>query len=332
MRVSAASLATSRFSAEQAVRFLSAELPVRADRLVRALEPEAPHFAALPSFGALLDSLTRAASACGLRDAAGVAQGARALREGHAALETGVRALVPELRALALEPRGCASAIAAVERVAVGVHRHLIAQRMLVAHLDASCEPSALAEPLCVRACDLGTLCAATADDAVLFCREKHGDAPEVCFAPPAYVHFSLMEVLKNALGAHVRRYGVLGLCDAPPVELALAASAGNAATMRVTDRGGGMDFEARLAAARFFSSTSEERAPSYTYSRAFGSQYDGLGVGLPLAAAHLRFLGGDLAIGTFGDGCTAFLSIDRTGGARTDPADDEEHARCSCG
>lgn len=332
--VPVAALARATFSPEQATRFVSAELPARARWLLQRLQQDGARLAALPPYGALLDTLSRAAGRPE-EPTGGAAAAARSLRDEHEQLEAGLRALVPALRDVAraaddLAVRG------AVQRVATRAHRHVISQRVLLAHLAASCEPEAPAEPTCIGACDLSALCASTAEEALLFCREKHGDAPELRVAlpktllactVPSYVHFSLMEVLKNALGSHVRRYGVLALCDAPPVELALAPSAGGAAVLRVRDRGGGMGVDERRLACAFFHTTNPEREPNYTYSRAFGSQFHGLGVGLPLAAAHLRYLGGDLVLSSFGGGCTAYLALDRTGGPRTDPmpAQDDE-------
>lgn len=324
--VAIAGLARS-FTLEQGASFLAIELPSRASWLLHCLRQDEQRLAMLPPFGELLDTLDRTASPR-LRPQSDAAAAARSLRDGHDAFESNVRALVPVLRGHASQHDW--AAWSAVQRVATRVHRHLVAQRVMIAHLVASSEPGTVAEPLCVGSCNLVELCESTAEEATLFCREKHGDAPELRFdrpngalracTVPAYVHFSLMEVLKNALGSHVRRYGVLNLCDAPPVEVALAPSAGNAATVRVRDRGGGMSLGARQLATSFFFTTNQEREANYTYSRAFGSQFDGLGVGLPLAAAHLRYLGGDLVLSSFSESTTAYLTLDRTGGPRTDP------------
>ena len=54
-----------------------------------------------------------------------------------------------------------------------------------------------------------------------------------------------------------------------------------------VTDYGGGWA-SASADAATFLHTTNPPREPTYTYSRAFGSTFEGLGMGLPLAALHL--------------------------------------------
>jgi signal transduction histidine kinase len=324
-------LSKGSFSPSQAVGFLSDEIPVRNSWLLRLIQSDAGHFAAIPPFGDLAQGLERSLErppAGG--EAAAVATVAHALSEQHERFEASIRALVPALRDLNARSLDM-GARAAVQRVARHAHQHLVSQRVLLAQLETSlAEGGEAAEPRCEAICDLGALCASTSEEAALFCREKHGDSSEVrvelpdaavrCCTVPAYARFALTEVLKNALGAHVRRYGVLDVCDAPPVELRLAA-AGSTATVRVSDRGDGMSRETRRAAQRYFYTTNDEREPNYTYSRAFGSQFDGLGVGLPLAEAHLRYLGGDLVLTSMpGEGSCAYLTIDRTGGRLTDP------------
>jgi signal transduction histidine kinase len=304
-----------RFTLAQGVKFLADEIPVRNRVLAERLQQDASRLTAAPQLAGLQRLLQ--ARELGSADA---------LREHHRAFEACLRALVPELRDLSATDDMATRA--AVQRACTFAHHHLISQRVLVAHLAAA-GGEASAEPLCAPACDLSALCAATVEEAVLFCREKHGDAPEVVFeAPPArtygctvpaYLHFALMEVCKNSLGAHVKRYGVLALCEAPPVRVTLAASA-DVATIHVSDSGGGLGVEARRRALDFFCTTNAGREANYTYSRAFGSQFDGLGVGLPLAQAHLRYLGGELVLASVaGRGCETFLSLDRSG-AQTDP------------
>mmetsp|Transcript_19441 Transcript_19441/g.45421 ORF Transcript_19441/g.45421 Transcript_19441/m.45421 type:complete len:91 (-) Transcript_19441:414-686(-) len=86
------------------------------------------------------------------------------------------------------------------------------------------------------------------------------------------------------------------------------------------------MSIDTRQSALDYYFTTNEEREANYTYSRAFGSQFEGLGVGLPLAAAHARYLGGDLVLASLaGDGTSAYLTIDRIGGERTDPTGDRD-------
>ena len=44
-----------------------------------------------------------------------------------------------------------------------------------------------------------------------------------------------------------------------------------------------------------FLYTTNPEREPTYTYSRNFGSTFEGLGMGLPLAALHAHYHGGGM-------------------------------------
>jgi hypothetical protein len=183
----------------------------------------------------------------------------------------------------------------------------------------------------------MGVLLADVVEDASAFCREKHGDSPEirllqvrassasatdegdvesdsVLLAP--YLAFPLHELLKNSMGAHCRLVGADQLDRLPPIDVRHGIHHGNG-FISVVDFGGGVPnqvLESAYAhegpaavqglgdaatregvAASFLCSTNPEREPTYTYSRNFGSTFEGLGMGLPLAALHARYLGGEL-------------------------------------
>ena len=163
---------------------------------------------------------------------------------------------------------------------------------------------------------ELGTLVGHVVEDSKAFCREKHGDHPEmsvarvvpsrggnddkaaqgsVILAP--FVAFSLHELLKNAMGAHVRLVGADRLDRLAPVEVRYGLHAGMA-YVGVADYGGGWA-AAPVAASQFLHTTNPEREPNYTYSRNFGSTFEGLGMGLPLARLHAEYLGGELHMHT---------------------------------
>lgn len=68
--------------------------------------------------------------------------------------------------------------------------------------------------------------------------------------------------------------------------------------------------------------SLSHAGEPTYTYSRQFGSTFEGLGMGLPLAALHARYLGGDLHVAPVARGVHASFTFDVTG-HRREPGED---------
>ena len=193
-------------------------------------------------------------------------------------------------------------------------------------------------------AVDLAALAEASVDDAASFCREKYGAAPEaelllvgeplppgaLLLAPLAA--FALHEVLKNAMGAHVRRVGgdAGRLDELPPLRVSVGAR-GATGFVKVEDQGGGWPAGTDGARAlRFLYSTNPPREANYTYSRNFGAPFEGLGVGLPLAHLHASLLGGGLTLaGLPGRGVTALLCFDLSGEAPShlsgDEAEEEE-------
>lgn len=193
-------------------------------------------------------------------------------------------------------------------------------------------------------------------DDMRAFCREKFGDVPEVDIrspqlmpmdpeisatdqtaakyaAPdclrdgpvvvPPYVQFVLHELLKNALASHIYRVGVERIDELPDIELRYGIQSGWG-QVTILDHGGGWPAGGAERAVKFMYTTRPGRArghgeASWQYSRAHGSQLEGLGVGLALSELHARFLGGDLALGGLpGQGAHVTFFFDVTGD-RTD-------------
>ena len=177
-------------------------------------------------------------------------------------------------------------------------------------------------------------------DDARAFCREKFGDAPEMEVHPsdegtaagagavvgaepaatdsllfPSSVVFGVHEILKNAMGAHVRRVGADRLSRLPPIEVTFG-DAGGFAHVRVRDHGMGLaEADGAAKCLRFLHTTNPPREATYTYSRNFGAPFEGLGMGLSLARRHALFLGGDLQLASMpGEGVDACLLFDSTG------------------
>ena len=147
-------------------------------------------------------------------------------------------------------------------------------------------------------------------------------DAPAddgVLLAP--FVAFSLHELLKNAMGAHVRYAGADKLDRLPPIAVRYGMiGGGGEAFVSVSDCGGGLHGgHTPEEALTFLHTTNPEREPTYTYSRNFGSPFEGLGVGLPLAALHAQYLGGAFHLHNIGGnapGVHGAFTFDTSGNA----------------
>lgn len=203
----------------------------------------------------------------------------------------------------------------------------LIAQRVLTQRVAELAErpgaPSELIGPV-----DLAPLLEDVVEDARAFCREKHGDSPQVTLlgaaaAPvllPHFVAFGAFELLKNAMGAHIRSVGAEMLEELPPLELECGEHAGWG-YVSVRDHGSGLQCADEASrCVRFLHTTNRPREANYTYSRNFGLPFEGLGVGLPLTALHAEFLGGALSFGSMpAAGVHVSMSFD-TVGERSDP------------
>ena len=93
---------------------------------------------------------------------------------------------------------------------------------------------------------------------------------------------FALHEVLKNAMGAHVRRVGGdAGRLDELPAVRVSVGAHGATGFVKVEDQGGGWPASTDgVRALRYLTSTNPPREANYTYSRNFGAPFEGLGVG----------------------------------------------------
>ena len=129
----------------------------------------------------------------------------------------------------------------------------------------------------------------------------------------PSFVAFSVHELLKNAMGAHVRAAGADKLDQLAPIQVHHGTQ-GGIAWVGVSDFGNGW-VDSPNDARKFLATTNIEREPTYTYSRQFGSTFEGLGMGLPLAALHAQYLGGALHLHSpIGKGAHASFTFDITG------------------
>lgn len=152
---------------------------------------------------------------------------------------------------------------------------------------------------------------------------EKYGCAPQVILknlhitdppipfiGVPSLVAHSTSELLKNGVKAHVEKYGVLGLDDAPPIVVTLEVSA-LLLTITVADQGIGV--AAPVTSFPFFSSAWKTPPPGekvegedWRYSRSFGAPLFGAGVGLARTSIHASVHGGSLTLAPHPSGAAA--------------------------
>lgn len=111
-----------------------------------------------------------------------------------------------------------------------------------------------------------------------------------------AHTEYALIEVLKNSMGAHVRRFGLeqMEADDCPPIVVDVGSSATQAG-WRVTDSGGGCSDP--VAALDMFTTgvgtKSAQEGGDWRYSRNFGAKFSGYGMGLCRSSWYLRLMGG---------------------------------------
>lgn len=153
--------------------------------------------------------------------------------------------------------------------------------------------------------------------------------------AIPDQVRYVYSELLKNALRAHIDRYGAAGVDDAPPISVELShCPVAGAVCVTVADRGKGLPHMASPASSAsvtrmpgpytvfpYFASDAAKRAePNYQYSREFGVPFSGHGTGLCRSRLYaLRHGGGLTLLNTPGTGLTAHLWLDARGWRASD-------------
>lgn len=190
-----------------------------------------------------------------------------------------------DVSALANCEDGAVAAVEAIRKLPNEERAGDAAQRLMRGAFSAVVGHRALAQaslreaddPLIQPAAELPALLEHLVEDASAFCREKHGDYPEVrvmhvaasgggkaltdldsgvLFSP--FIAFALHELLKNAMGAHVRSVGADKLDSLRPVEMRWGVREG-VAYVGVTDCGGGWA-HAPDTAAQFLHTTNPER------------------------------------------------------------------------
>jgi pyruvate dehydrogenase kinase 2/3/4 len=168
------------------------------------------------------------------------------------------------------------------------------------------------------------------ASDATTMCLRKYGIAPRVVVQGrldltfpyiPTYLHYILLELLKNALRATTEHHASLA-GPLPSVTVVIADGDDNEdVVIKIMDEGGGIP-RSRI-----------EKVWSYLYTTAdpsiqegfigendhsSASPIAGLGYGLPISRSYVRYFGGDMDLMSMeGYGTDAFLYLKRIGDSK---------------
>jgi pyruvate dehydrogenase kinase 2/3/4 len=177
-------------------------------------------------------------------------------------------------------------------------------------------------------------------NDAKMMCRRAYGRCPNVEIDGrwdltfpyiPTYLHYILLEILKNALRATMERH--LHADIVPPVQVIIADDPDNEdVVIRISDEGGGiprsqMDniWSYLFTTAdpkiqeRFLSMDDDDDSEKKTaVDHSNQSPIAGLGYGLPISRSYCRYFGGDLdLISMEGYGTDAFVHLKRLGDSK---------------
>mmetsp|Transcript_23485 Transcript_23485/g.65338 ORF Transcript_23485/g.65338 Transcript_23485/m.65338 type:complete len:460 (+) Transcript_23485:24-1403(+) len=171
-------------------------------------------------------------------------------------------------------------------------------------------------------------------EDASLMCQRQYGRAPSVDITGrldlsfpyiPTYLHYILLELLKNAMRATCERYPN---CDhVPPVTVVIADGQDNEdVVIKIMDEGGGIKRSVVDKIWSYLFTT----AGSAVQDGFIGDQSDttpdhdanapiaGLGYGLPISRSYCRYFGGDLDLMSMeGYGTDAFVHLKRLGDSK---------------
>lgn len=174
-------------------------------------------------------------------------------------------------------------------------------------------------------ACDAALICAQASKAVTNLCLRYSGKAPPVVIEAyragehgivdspilfsyiPAYLHYVMVELLKNSFFATIKNAIDQEDLQKRPIHIAVSTD-DHRIIIRASDRAGGIPYEVG------------DRIWSYLYGAAAGHTDDqaatplaGYGVGLPLSRLHARYLGGELEIRSFpGLGTDAYLLLHR--------------------
>ncbi|CAB9502038.1 oxobutanoate dehydrogenase [lipoamide] kinase, mitochondrial [Seminavis robusta] len=165
------------------------------------------------------------------------------------------------------------------------------------------------------------------ARDATKMCQRKYGEAPEVQINGrtdltfpyiPTYLHYILLELLKNAMRATVERHSDATGRALPPVQVIVADEHDNEdVVIKVADVGGGIPrSNLKKVWSYLFTTADPKIQEDFIGDRdhdAQNSPLAGLGFGLPISRSYARYFNGELTIMSMeGWGTDAYVHLAR--------------------
>mmetsp|Transcript_8648 Transcript_8648/g.11442 ORF Transcript_8648/g.11442 Transcript_8648/m.11442 type:complete len:445 (+) Transcript_8648:187-1521(+) len=164
------------------------------------------------------------------------------------------------------------------------------------------------------------------AEDATFLCKREYGKAPRVEIIGrldltfpyiPTYLHYILLELLKNAMRASAEQH--MGQRVLPPVTVVIADGQKNEdVVIKIMDEGGGIRrSQVNKIWSYLFTTASSAVQDSFIGDMDHGDKAPiaGLGYGLPISRSYCRYFGGDLDLMSMdGYGTDAFLHLKRLG------------------
>lgn len=171
-------------------------------------------------------------------------------------------------------------------------------------------------------------------NDASLMCRRTYGRCPMVDIRGrtdltfpyiPAYLHYILLELIKNAMRATMDRH--LHSSAIPPIEVVIADGTNNEdVVIKIQDEGGGIPRSQVDKIWSYLFTTADKKVQQNMIGKSSGNRKDhsnesplaGLGYGLPISRSYCRYFGGDLdLISMEGYGTDAFVHLKRLGDSK---------------
>jgi len=156
--------------------------------------------------------------------------------------------------------------------------------------------------------------------------KQKYGVCPPIkleeleegidCLCAAGHVQYIVIELLKNSIRAIVDKFGVLDVDDAPPIVVTVSGNAAEVG-LSIRDEGGGISNPHRQLLFCYFNTSAVKvlDQSGYTYSRDFGDQLAGYGLGLGMSKQYARCMGGDLQVTSLvNSSTTASLNFCRHG------------------
>lgn len=163
-------------------------------------------------------------------------------------------------------------------------------------------------------------------------CFDKYGRAPQVEISGrldltfpyiPTYLHYILLELLKNAMRATVEHHA--DVAELPPVTVIVADGKDNEdIVIKVADEGGGIARSRMKKVWSYLFTTADASLQESLFSgqdHSAISPIAGMGYGLPISRAYCRFFGGDIDVMSMeGHGTDVFVYLKRIN-TTNDPA-----------